>query len=49
MNIFKFISVQVLRKRIRGRAGQSGRLFAYKGGGGQNFGKFEYKTFKFKF
>ena len=44
MNIFQFISVQVLRKRIRGgEGGQSGRLFAYKGGGGgSNFGKSAY-------
>ena len=43
MNIFQFISVQVLHKRIRG----GGRVkvaadMLTRGGGGQNFGKSAY-------
>ena len=45
MNIFQFISVQVLRKRIRGGGGGvkvAADLLIRAGEGGQNFGKSAY-------
>ena len=44
MNIFHFISVQVLHKRIRGggRVKVAADMLTRGGGGGQNFGKSAY-------